>query len=108
MVGVMGRELTATRQKEGPFLPVKSPADSTALYFEATGHTLNMGFRDFWEKHGGLAVFGFPLTEEFVENGRTTQYFERARFEYFAENPEPYKVQLGLLGVERLRAKLPV
>ena len=28
------------------------------------------------------------------------QYFERARFEYHPEAPDPYKVQLGLIGQE--------
>ena len=58
----------------------------------------------YWEQHGGLAQFGYPLTEEFIEvsptDGRsyTTQYFERARFEYHPENAPPYDVLLGLLG----------
>ncbi len=108
MAGLLGRELTGNRQKEGPFQPVKPPDSPNIQYFQATGHTLRLGFKGFWENNGGLAVFGYPLSEEFAENGRTIQYFERARFEYFAENPEPYKVQLGLLGVERLNVKLPV
>ncbi len=64
----------------------------------------SVDFRDYWEQHGGLAQFGYPLTEEFMEvsstDGRpyTTQYFERARFEYHPENPPPYDVLLGLLG----------
>ena len=35
------------------------------------------------ERHGGLAIFGFPISEEFhdPETGFTVQYFERQRFE---------------------------
>jgi hypothetical protein len=73
-------------------------------YFALVGHTLGGGFRDYWERHGGLAQFGYPLTEEFSEISSTdgkpyvTQYFERARFEYHPENRPPYDVLLGLLG----------
>ncbi|HET8631575.1 MAG TPA: class F sortase [Thermomicrobiales bacterium] len=76
--------------------------------FPETNHTLRGAFLDYWRAHGGLAVFGFPLTEEFQEvsptNGQTytVQYFERNRFEYHPENQPPYNVLLGLLGDEAL------
>lgn len=72
------------------------------IYFPETGHYLGGAFRDFWERNGGLYVFGYPISEEyFAENGRLTQWFERARFEYFPEHAgTPYVVQLGLLGIE--------
>ncbi len=75
------------------------------IYFSATGHSLAYGFKAFWERNGGLPVFGYPLTEEFSENGVTVQYFERQRFEWHPENPDPYKVLLGLLGVQSARAQ---
>lgn len=68
---------------------------SIASYFPQTGHNIKYGFRDFWINNGGLGMFGYPLTEEFVENGVTVQYFERVRFEYRGG-----KVQLGRLGAE--------
>ena len=71
------------------------------LYFAATGHYLAYGFKTYWQQHGGLAVFGYPISEEFTENGRTVQYFERARFEWWPEHRgTPYEVQLGLLGTD--------
>ncbi|HYI16574.1 MAG TPA: hypothetical protein VEX37_14350, partial [Thermomicrobiales bacterium] len=56
-------------------------------------------------------LFGFPISEEFVDpdTGLTTQYFERARFEFHADNPEPFDVLLGRLGatiVERETLRL--
>lgn len=69
-----------------------------ASYFPETGHSLEGPFLDYWNAHGGLGQFGYPITDEVVENGRTTQYLERAVFEYWPENPDPYKVQLRLLG----------
>ncbi len=68
-------------------------------YFAATGHYLSYGFKSYWENNGGLAVYGYPISEETSENGRVVQYFERARFEYWPEHKgTPYEVQLGLLG----------
>ena len=70
-----------------------------ATYFDATHHNLGGGFRDYWQSHGGLPIFGYPLTEEFTEGGYTVQYFERNRFEYHPENKgTPYVVLLGRLG----------
>jgi hypothetical protein len=73
--------------------------------FAATGHSLGGVFRSFWETRGGLARFGYPLTEELVEpepgsgRPRTVQYFERVRFEHFPElSGTPYEVQLTRLG----------
>ncbi|MEO8288348.1 MAG: hypothetical protein ABI670_18140 [Chloroflexota bacterium] len=59
------------------------PIDSEAFtFFPQTNHNLGHAFRDYWQANGGVGQFGFPLTEEFNENGIAMQYFERARFEY--------------------------
>ncbi len=88
-----------------PGMPAPAPAPAQpkpgCLYFPETGHNVCAGFRAFWEHFGGLAIFGYPLTEEFVENGRTVQYFERARFEWHpGAAPDRWDVLLGLLGRE--------
>lgn len=69
-------------------------------YFPQTGHTVSGGFLQFFDAHGGVAIFGYPITEEILENGLMVQYFQRARFEWHPQNPDPYKIQLGLLGQE--------
>jgi hypothetical protein len=81
------------------------PTGFNGLFFRETGHTLKGRFLEFWQKNGGLAIFGFPVTEEFSEynqdDGKTyiVQYFERNRFEYHPElEGTPFVVQLGLLG----------
>ncbi len=78
--------------------------------FPATGHSLGGAFRAFWEARGGLARFGYPLTEELIEpepgtgRPRTVQYFERARFEHYPElSGTPYEVQLTRLGEAALQ-----
>ncbi len=82
-----------------------------SLFFAETGHNLSGGFRTFWERNGGLALFGFPLSEEFIETSATdgriyiVQYFQRNRFEFHPENADPNKVLLGLLGNELTRGR---
>lgn len=80
-------------------------AASTAPgYFAATGHTALPIFFSYWQQHGGLNIYGYPISESLQEvsptDGQiyTVQYFERQRFEYHPSNPNPYKVELGLLG----------
>jgi DMSO/TMAO reductase YedYZ molybdopterin-dependent catalytic subunit len=73
-----------------------------AQHFPETGHSISGEFQTFWGQHGGLATFGYPLTEAFEEDGRTVQYFERQRFELHPENAAPWNVLLGLLGTEAL------
>ncbi|MDQ5853634.1 MAG: sortase, partial [Chloroflexota bacterium] len=72
-----------------------APPVGEPLWFRETGHTLAYSFRAFWEQHGGLPVFGYPITEVFLEEGRPVQYFERARFEWHAPQAQ---VQAGHLG----------
>lgn len=80
------------------------------VYFPETGHTLRGVFLSYWRTHGGLPVFGYPISEEFIErseDGREAlvQYFERHRFELRPENPPPYNVQLSRMGDVILRAR---
>jgi hypothetical protein len=84
-----------------------------ARTFPETGHTLRGAFLAFWLQHGGLAIFGYPLTEEFDEASlvdgqvQRVQYFERQRFELHPEHAAPYDVLLGLLGIETLPGSAP-
>lgn len=68
--------------------------------FAETGHCIGGRFAQYWQQNGGLAVFGYPLTDEMTEQDRTVQYFERQRFELHSENAAPYDVLLGVLGEE--------
>lgn len=73
-------------------------------YFSETGHNLQNAFKAFWDVNGGVAQFGYPLTDEFQERNTaddrtyTVQYFERARFEW---NPQTSSVVLGRVGTEQ-------
>jgi len=91
--------------------PVPSVTNTdTKVFYAVTGHTLGGVFKTYWEQHGGLAQFGYPITEEYQEvsltDGKTytTQYFERARFEQHPENKgTQYEVLQGLLGREMFK-----
>lgn len=77
--------------------PLASPR-STFTYMPATGHNIGLAIKRFYETHGGLAIFGLPLTELIEQDGTRVQYFERARFELHPELPAPYYVSLTLVG----------
>jgi lipoprotein-anchoring transpeptidase ErfK/SrfK len=74
------------------------------VYFPQTGHYLSAGFLDYWHLNGDVTVFGYPISEEFQQNGLTVQYFERAVFEYHADAPPGSQVQLRRLGQQALSA----
>jgi peptidoglycan/xylan/chitin deacetylase (PgdA/CDA1 family) len=112
LLGRLGAELTADRTTEAPFRPIVAGNDQHCTFYAPTGHRLCFGFRSYWEQHGGLAIFGYPLSEEFKEQNPdtgamyTVQYFERARFEWHPENAgTPYAVLLGRLGAQVLAAE---
>lgn len=74
-------------------------------FFPETSHGVGGKFLEYWEAHGGLDVFGYPISDEIVEilpetkEYHTVQYFQRARFEWHRENAGTEdEVQLGLLG----------
>ncbi len=73
-----------------------------ARYFPETNHTVSGEFLNYWQEQGGLAVFGYPLTDRLQEEGRDVQYFERQRFELHPENQPPYNILLGRLGAQLL------
>jgi hypothetical protein len=60
-------------------------------------------FHAFWERHGGIAVFGLPVTppqtEMIAGHPVTVQWYERARFEWRGNT-----VELGRIGAELLQS----
>lgn len=80
-----------------------SPAKAAAgcRYFPQTRHNVCANFLTYWSKFGGLATYGYPISETFTEHGLTVQYFQRARFELHLDVvPQRDHVLLGLLGDE--------
>lgn len=62
------------------------------------GKSVCYAFLEFYEKNGGEAVFGYPISGFEFYNERIVQHFQNARFEWFPENPEGSKVVLGEIG----------
>ena len=96
----LGAELT-----NGRSFPTIAAFDSTdeRAYFSQTGHGSGGWFLQYWRDRGGVNVFGFPISEEIAENGRTVQYFERARFEFVPTGTDAASgIALGQIGREAL------
>jgi peptidoglycan-N-acetylglucosamine deacetylase len=79
------------------------PDDESGQYFPETGQNLRFGFLDHWKKNGGVRIFGYPLSAEYEQNDLTIQYFERAIFEYHADNPPEWRILQPLAGVKAAR-----
>ncbi len=82
VLGRVGSELAAGMASQAPFTPAADANSAHCTYFAQTSHNACNGFRAYWLKYGGLDVFGYPISEEFVQDGTVVQYFERARFEW--------------------------
>ena len=81
--GLSGNVVSVTGAS-GPTLPsdpLPAPlAGRTDLrYFARTAHSVGGDFLRFYGSYDGLRLFGQPLSEAFIEDGRRVQYFERVR-----------------------------
>lgn len=74
----------------------------TSKYFSETGHNVTGEFLAFYNSNTNATfLFGYPITEQFTSrDGKTVQYFQRARFEYDSTMPEGQRVRLTPLGRE--------
>lgn len=111
LLGLLGSELCQKALQSDTRFALARPINDPAhfMFFPQTGHNLGNGFLGYWQKNGGLARYGLPISEEHFELNPATgqqyivQWFERARFEWHPENRgTQYEVLLGLLGTEYL------
>jgi hypothetical protein len=112
LLSALGHIVTAHRQHEPQFQRAV-PGSQPGRYVPETGHHMALEFLAHWQHHGGLPIYGFPISEAFYEpnpaNGQPylVQYFERARFEHHPEHTGTrYEVQLGMLGQEVLQGNI--
>jgi hypothetical protein len=79
-------------------------AQSASRCFPETGYCISGPIRAYWERNGGLAVFGYPIgpqQQERVEDWvGPVQWFQRDRLE--DHSGEGYGVLAGRLGAEVL------
>ncbi|MFN8513896.1 MAG: Gmad2 immunoglobulin-like domain-containing protein [Chloroflexia bacterium] len=133
LLGLLGNEITTERRvvREALFAPARARrgairatvcTSGESLWFAATGTTsvplrattgrATSPARDCrrWRSTGDLAVYGYPISEVFLELGydgdfHYVQYFERHRLEYHPVNQAPYDILLGQLGRQIYMAK---
>jgi hypothetical protein len=79
---------------------------SDVLYFPETRHYVKGAFLQFYNaSKDPKLVYGYPITEQIVaRDGKTVQYFQRARFELSANN----RVQLTPLGTLTYKTQSPL
>ncbi len=75
-------------------------------YFPETGHAVKGIFLQYYKAaKDSLLYFGYPITEQMIsKDGKTVQYFQRARFELNNEQ----KIQLTKLGTLTYQSKSPL
>ena len=81
--------------------PGSAVAQSTTVqFFPETGHYVKGEFLQFYRSvPDPRLVFGYPITEQITSrDGKTVQYFQRARFELRQDLPENQRVQLTPVG----------
>ena len=105
LAGRLGAQKLAVEGRPWETLPKGAPGRGDCVFFNETGHTLCPPFRAYWEGNGGLARFGFPISEPAGETNQsgfvgTVQWFERRRMESHPELQPPFDILLGLLGNE--------
>ncbi|HEY0736950.1 MAG TPA: PQQ-dependent sugar dehydrogenase [Herpetosiphonaceae bacterium] len=124
LLGRLGDDLLRRQGRDWRNEPSQgNPLGGACLRFDETQREVCGPFLDYWRSHGlsdprlnayqrSLALFGLPLTGVKSERNTSgdqvlTQWFERARFEYHPNNPNPYKVLLGRLGAENYAPESP-
>jgi hypothetical protein len=83
--------------KKGEVLPMLSNSPA-CQYFPDTGHQVCYAFLEFFKDHGGIAQFGYPISDIEIQEGRLVQYFQRACFEWHPELTTGHRVVLANLG----------
>jgi hypothetical protein len=102
MLGLIGVEALALRgidwREVPPTYDPNAVARGDCRLYTQTNHATCYAFRDFFDRNGGVRIFGLPIGDEFVEGDRVIQWYERARFE--AGTWPGAGVELALLGWE--------
>lgn len=86
----------------GPGIPREVVA-AGFRWFPETRHSVGGDILRFYDANGGVNVFGLPIGEQFAENGRLVQHFQRATLEVDASRPAADRVVLRNLGDQYAR-----
>jgi hypothetical protein len=111
MAGRLGAQVVALPYRTTYGQEPVARAEEGCQYFAVTRHSVCEPFLSYWKNNGGLARFGYPLTEAIYETLRDpvygsyhpykVQFFERRRMEHhIAYAGTKYEVLLALLGTQ--------
>lgn len=85
--------------ERGQEIPIPPNFPACETYIE-TGYQICYAFLDFFKLNGGVAQFGYPISDVEVREGRIVQWFQRARLEWHPEMAPGERVMLARLGEE--------
>jgi hypothetical protein len=86
---------------EGQTLPVLYNASACRFYPQVdNGYYICYDFLKFFDQNGGVAHFGYPISNFEILDGWIVQHFQRARLEWHPENPKGNWVTVSDIGRE--------
>ena len=89
------RSVEVTEAPEQPLQPEPVEPTPGQRTIPQTGKTIRGQFLQFYDQYG-LDICGYPITEQFEEQGLQSQFFQRLAL----EEPQPGGIQLKLVGTE--------
>ncbi len=83
-------------RRQPPISPSRVPpaSDGKSRYYPQMGHSMSGDFLHYFETHGGVDRFGYPIAEPSVAEGKLVQDFQRARFVWHPDLPPEQRVTL--------------
>jgi hypothetical protein len=83
-------------RRQPPISPSRVPpaSDGKSRYYPQMGHSVSGDFLRYFEAHGGVDRFGYPIAEPSVAEGKLVQDFQRARFVWHLDLPPEQRVTL--------------
>ncbi len=67
-------------------------------FFPEARFSVCHAFLDYFEQHGGIEVFGLPISSNRVENGNLVQLFQRFRLEWIVNDSGNSEINISPLG----------
>jgi hypothetical protein len=87
--------------QQGQTLPVLYNASGCRFYPQVIdGYYICYDFLEFFDQNGGVAHFGYPISNFEILDGWIVQHFQRARLEWHPENREGKSVVVSNIGLE--------
>jgi len=77
---------------------VPPSSERSSRYYPEAGHALSNDFLSYFDRHGGLDRFGFPIAEPLAVEGNLVQDFQRARLIWQLHRPPGDRVTMEPIG----------